>query len=451
MTDIKEYQAMPNQEDTTELITAGQRAQQRRISLLILIFVHISTCFISLLYALHYTSHYVFYDFHQLPYAVGLVVAFSLIGLLFVFARFSFGYFVGFYFYTMVLGFLWLSCFTDLNYDHQIARLSAVASIIAFLLPALFVSSPLRPVFEVSPRAFERLLGCILALSVLTIAIAAIYNFRFVTLENISGFRAKLEFPTIVRYLIGIVSSALLPFAFACFVLQSKFWRAGVVLILLLLFYPITLTKLTFFTPVWLVGLGLLSKFFESRATAILSLLLPMLAGVILIILFDENARNYFDVVNFRMITIPSSAMNVYNDFFSKHDLTYFCQISILKSLLSCPYQEQLSIILERAYGLGNFNASLFATEGVASVGPLLAPAAVFLCGLVIALANRLSAGLPPRFILLSGAVLPQVFLNVPLTIALLTHGAGILFLLWYITPRAMFKQNELGAALPEL
>ena len=32
---------------------------------------------------------------------------------------------------------------------------------------------------------------------------------------------------------------------------------------------------------------------------------------------------------------------------------------------------------MERAYELGNFNASLFATEGIASVGHVFAPLAV--------------------------------------------------------------------------
>jgi hypothetical protein len=54
-------------------------------------------------------------------------------------------------------------------------------------------------------------------------------------------------------------------------------------------------------------------------------------------------------------------------------------------------------------------NASLFATEGVASVGVLLAPISAFICGLVVALANRLSAGLPCRFVLISGALFPLV------------------------------------------
>ena len=103
---------------------------------------------------------------------------------------------------------------------------------------------------------------------------------------------------------------------------------------------------------------------------------------------------------------------------------------------------------------MGNFNASLFATEGIASVGLALAPFTALACGLVIALGNRLSAGLKPRFILISGAALPQVLLNVPLTIALLTNGAAFLFLLWYVTPRSIFDtgggSNRTGSLIDE-
>jgi hypothetical protein len=129
---------------------------------------------------------------------------------------------------------------------------------------------------------------------------------------------------------------------------------------------------------------------------------------------------------------------------FSRHEVTYFCQLSLLKSFVSCPYQEPLSVVMSRAYGMGNLNASLFATEGIASVGLWFAPLSVFICGLVVALANRLSSGLPPRFILVSSAILIQVLLNVPLSTSLLTHGAVILVVLWYITPRSLF-QHEPG------
>ena len=172
-------------------------------------------------------------------------------------------------------------------------------------------------------------------------------------------------------------------------------------------------------------------------------LLAPILAGLAIVILFNTYAAFIFSTVNFRMIAIPSVAMDVYNDFFARHELTHFCQISFLKPIMPCPYQEQLSVVMKRGYGLGNFNASLFATEGIASVGLFFAPVTMFLCGLVIAVGNRLSAGLPPRFILISGSLLPQILLNVPLTTALLTHGSGILFLLWYFTPRGIFEADS--------
>jgi hypothetical protein len=140
------------------------------------------------------------------------------------------------------------------------------------------------------------------------------------------------------------------------------------------------------------------------------------------------------------MIAIPAIALDLYNDFFSTHDRTYFCQILLLKPFVACPYIDPLAIVMEKAYQLGNLNASLFATEGIASVGPTLAPLAVFGCGLAISLGNRLSSGLPSKFILLSGGILPLFFLNVPFTTTLLTGGAALLFLLWYVTPRMVFE-----------
>lgn len=405
--------------------------------LLLLFFL---VCLASLLLALDYTSHRIAYDPRALPDAIGSIALFGIVALLFVVARFSFGYFVGFYLYTMVFGFLWLSWFTSLRYDHQTARISAVASAIAFLLPILFISFPVPPRLRPPQFSFERMLNGLMMLSAATIALGSIYNFRLIGLDRIYDFRSALNFPVPVGYLIGIISSSVLPFLFAVFVMQRRWGRTTLTLLMLALFYPIALTKMAFFTPIWLAGLAVLSRLVEARITVILSLLLPLLAGIVLLAVFQD--RNHFDVVNFRMVTIPSSALNVYNDFFARHELTYFCQISFLNKLMGCPSREALSVVMERAYGLGFFNASLFATEGIASVGPRFAPFVVFVCGLIVALGNCAAHGLAPRLILLSSAVLPQYFLNVPLTTAMLTHGAGALFLLWYLTPRALFDQG---------
>jgi hypothetical protein len=435
----------------------SRQLTSNRVGMALLILFYVVICCLSSIYVTQlFAAYRMAYDPAKLFNAGLAVAAFTPVLLLFTFARFSFGYFVGFYFSSMLVGFLWLNFFSDYTYDHRTALLSAVTSAVAFLLPALFITSPIRRIGTMSLRTFDRLLTLIFLFCLAIVAAGASYNFRIVNPGDVSNLRAD-SFPTILNYLIGITSSSLLPFLFACFVARKHFWRAGAVLILLLFYYPIAMSKVAFFAPVWLVGMASLSRIAGARVTVILSVLIPTLAGVVLIFLFNEHARlseiaiSYFRIVNFRMIAIPSVAMDLYNDFFSKHELTSFCQIWFLKPVMNCPYRHPLSIVMFNNYPFGgNFNASLFATEGIASVGLLLAPVSALACGLVVALGNRLSAGLPWSFTLVSGAILVQIMLNVPFTTVLLSHGAGLLFLLWYITPRSMFQENDSDAARTE-
>jgi hypothetical protein len=414
-----------------------------------LVYFHIAACCLSLIYVaeLYGPLEIAAFDEARLYEAALMVAPFALVSILFTFSRFSFGYFLSFYFYSLILGYLWLVPFSKFHYYHALAAVSSFLSALAFLIPALFITSPIKQRFVLSERMLVNLLSFILISAAAIVAIGASYNFRLVSVADIYSFRGTLAFPVLLNYSMGVTSSALLPFAFACFVARRNRWRAATVLLLLLLFYPITLTKLTLFTPIWLLFLAFLSSFFEARTSVVLSLFLPISVGLILILLAKsevltyEQIIQYFSAVNFRMIALPSSALDFYNDFFSTHSLTYFCQISFLKPLVDCPYSDPLAIEMQKAYQIGNFNASLFATEGIASVGLILAPFSVLGCALVISLGNRVSSSLPPQFIMLSGGVLPQVLLNVPLTISLLTNGASVLFLLWYVTPRTMFEK----------
>jgi hypothetical protein len=431
------------------LIDGGRLRLRPNLKLLALVAFHSVICCVSLALVSDYQD-YIPYNPDRMFCAAAVAAAFSSISLFFVSNRFSFGYFVGFYFYTMILGFLWIDVFTQYQYEHRLAGFSAAVSLLLFLMPALLIRAPFKRVYELSPQALERLLKFALILAVTTIAVASSYNFRLTSLAHIYDFRDDIEFPTIIRYLVSTTSETLLPFAFAGYLTLNRRWWATATLLLMLFYYPITLSKVAFFAPAWILAMLTLSKVFETRATIILSLLVPMLVGILLILtLTHDYAYSYFNLVNIRMMATPSSAMDIYNDFFAQHPLTYFCQISFLTSLTHCPYQDQLSVVMQNAYGFGNLNASLFATEGVASVGLVFAPLSALACGFVIALGNRASAGLPRRFVLLSGALLPQALLNVPLTTGLLTHGAAALFLLWYIMPRAVFEAASV-ARVPE-
>ncbi|MFT4116908.1 hypothetical protein [Bradyrhizobium sp.] len=381
--------------------------------------------------------------FHQerLMEAVAVVAAFSCVAIaLLSAAKFSFGYVTSLSLFSMVAGFLWINTFSKFPYDHQLARFSAVASFLVFLAVTIVTPNRSKLRFELSERTLRRIVLGIEILALITLLAASRYNFRLVSLAHIYDFRQDIDFPAPVRYAIGIWLSALLPFAFACHLERRETKRAALVLVLMLAFYPITLSKFALFSPAFLLWLLLLVTFFEARVASILSLLIPLVAGLVLISVAPPGhtglTESIFKLINIRMFAIQSSALDVYNSFFSTHPHTYFCQISFLKPLMACPYAEPLSVVMQNTYSMGYMNSSLFSTEGVASVGLLLAPISALACSLVLLLANYASSGLPPRFILLSSGLMPQILTNTPLTTTLLTHGLVILIVLWCVTPR---------------
>src|ERR1700761_6425985 len=121
----------------------GSQAFQSKFSLLILVFLH-SIVYCASLIVVSQRQFYILYDADRLPVAIAGAAACSLIALFFVFARFSFGYFAGFYFYTLILGFIWIDTFSKYNYNKVAAALSAAASLVLFLIPAVLIRAPFK-------------------------------------------------------------------------------------------------------------------------------------------------------------------------------------------------------------------------------------------------------------------------------------------------------------------
>jgi hypothetical protein len=128
-------------------------------------------------------------------------------------------------------------------------------------------------------------------------------------------------------------------------------------------------------------------------------------------------------------------ALDRYFDFFATHEVTHFCQVTIIRAIKGCPYAYQLGAEMSERYHMGNLNASLFATEGIASVGPIWAPVSALLCGLILSVGNSISARLSPALIAASSGLVVQALINVPLSAAFLSNGLFALLLLWAITP----------------
>jgi hypothetical protein len=368
---------------------------------------------------------------------------------LFLLPRFNFGFFVGISFYGTIAGFVWITYFTLSSYDHARARWSAVASLLLFLLPLLFQNARLLRSFTLSPRAMNRLVVLLLCFAAAVLAWNCYYGVAFVGVEEADQLRSAFVRPAVLRYLTGSVVGAVLPFAFAYFAWRRRYALAAVAIFLVVSFYPALLNKTVLLAVVWLPLLFFLFRVFEPKHATVLALLIPMAIGLMVypLLLYallppdglpGHLAKYLYGYGNVRMFAIPSIAMDRYSEFFSSHELTHFCQVSIVRAIKGCPYAYQLGAEMDAHYHMGNFNASLFATEGIASVGPIWAPLSALLCGLIVSVGNSVSARLPPPLIAASAGLVLQALVNVPLSASLLSNGFFVLLLLWLVTPRPL-------------
>lgn len=151
-----------------------------RVRLPILLLAHLAVCCLSFVYVIDIYSYIGLFAFDRTQVLPAMLTVAPLVpvALVFVFSRFSFGYILGFGFFTVILGYLWLTRFSLLDYDRQLGAISALASLLAFLAPALFVTSPIRQRIVLSRAALDLTLTAILILS-----LAVIY----VTLREIFG------------------------------------------------------------------------------------------------------------------------------------------------------------------------------------------------------------------------------------------------------------------------
>jgi hypothetical protein len=410
--------------------------------IVLLIILIVATCF-SMTVALHSSAP----TDPRFWYSVAVTITLCAFVPLFAKADFSFGYLAGVSFYNMIIGFFWASFFTYERYDHFVARWSAVASLLLFLLPALFQTRPLLRAFTLSPQAMNRVMLVLLLLSAAILAVSATYGYALVGLVQSEQLRGTFSRPAILNYLIGWSTGAVLPFAFAYFAWHRRYAMAAVPLLLIWGSYPIALNKSVVFGGFWLIFLFVVFRLFQPKRAAVYSLLIPMLPGLVAYNLiqfgwiapestFGYAFRFIYGIVNVRMFSYPSLAMNDYSDFFAHRPLTHFCQIRVIRAIYGCPYPLQLGAAISEAFNVGSMNGSLFATEGIASVGQAWAPLSALACGLIVSLGNSASARLPAPLVATSaGFAVQQALLNAPLSVSLLSNGILVLWILYAISP----------------
>ncbi|ERF81827.1 hypothetical protein JQ559_13845 [Bradyrhizobium viridifuturi] len=360
--------------------------------------------------------------------------------------RFSFGYVVSFSLLSAVFGFVWLSHFSAFDYPHAIARWAMIAALAAAITPLMFQNMPVwRPSLSETTVKGVALLLLVSSFAVLLADIS--YGVKLGSPYGTA--RNAIARPALLNYLTGIMIGAVLPYLFVHFASRRQSLLAAGVLLFALCFYPVVNNKTVLLLPIWLPFLFWLYGRFNPRLATVLAVLLPTIVGLTsFAVLTADKDYVVFSAINLRFLAIPSLALDQYADFFAHRELTRFCQISVLRPVTTCPYGE-LGPALGAIYHDGNFNASFLATEGIASVGLVLAPVSALVCGLILSVGSAVSRHLSPRFIAVSSGIAVQTIMNVPLTTGLVSNGIAVLFLLWWLTPeqRAELSSRPAHAA----
>ncbi len=419
---------------------AGSRARlyAPRASLVIVLWLNVIIQCVSLSLASdRYGYFHLYFSFSDPPFVAASIVLFFGISMLFVVAEFSFGYMIGYTFFTIVMNFIWLNHYSRLLYDLDMVAILMVASLIFFLLPALaFGGIRFLRDFVVSRGAFSSLLIGLIVFIFASFGSAAGYNFRVVGLDAIYGFREQIEFPTALNYAVNISIDTFGPFVFACLIERRRYLFAACIALLLMAFYPITLSKGALFAPFWLTMIALIMGGGNPRFRFVALFLTVFAVGIAAAFINGSVPFSYFGAVNFRLFAIPASVIEHYLDYFQSHPTTNFCHVGFLQQFLHCLSSEQLSVTMNNYYKLGNQNGSFFATEGVAAMGYYFMPVAALICGALVGLGNVASSGLSVRFVAISGGMMPLIMNNVPMSTALFTGGYLLLLVLWLVTPR---------------
>ena len=417
------------------------------VSRALLLLVFLGLFFVSLMIVSNVAINFHISTYGRKEGIAAMLVLTVVIAGAFVFSQFSFGYLVGFYLFAMMAGYFWFNIFGTLGYDRRAALISAIASIILFLAPVLLITRPARRFFTLPHAALDLLPACVFLLSAVVFLLTALNGVRLAGLTDMYKYRATLHHSQLFEYFVGIFYGALLPFAFACSLARKRWLMLLALCALSLLFYTVTLTKVSLFVSSLLIFFAILSAYFEARAAVILSLLIP------------DGRRPACATIQFgycvrgvRVSELPDAGHSID---LSRPLLRLFCR-SPADPLLP-------ALVHEGDHGLPLLGSTRCRTGELVSFGQFECVAVCDRGGRIgwCAVRADFRAGLRPdtcdrqqrqrrpseTVYLCFGRHDPHILLNVPLATTLLSHGLGLLFLLWYVTPPDYFEQPAVPVA----
>ncbi|WP_374407605.1 hypothetical protein [Hydrogenophaga sp.] len=335
-----------------------------------------------------------------------------------------------------------LSLLFTINIDYfellQVQILLALSMSILFYIARAGVQQ--RPFF-IQFEFMDRLVTFATIISLIALIATNIDHMRIVSFEDVYDLRfeaAAASTSTIVGYMISWLSYCFLPYLYARGIIEKKWTYILIGLLCSILLYMATGSKASILLLPIIIGLSWLWGSGENFLPKLLFTMALTFAALIHLIPDDGLGMWSKSIIFVRVVGSSGWVASKYYEFFNAEGLTYYSHIGIINSLTNSYSYGDLS--LGQVIGLeysgsseANFNASFWASDGFAALGPLgVLVITPFLAGLLYSI-NIVMGKFDSKLstIWLTGFYI--ALLNVPLSTALFS-GGGLLILLQALT-----------------
>lgn len=339
--------------------------------------------------------------------------------------------------------------------EMEYAQLAGIQVMLAISMAVLFAIAMKgrKLVHQTGSRLanLDSVIGALTALSVVLLLASNAGHMRLVSFEDVYDLRLEagtVEQSPVSAYLISWLSYCFISYLYAMGLVYKKWIHLAAGFAASLLIYAATGAKSAILLLPITLGLSWLCKSgrdFLTRLLGAMVVAIVVLGGV----LPDAGLGMWIKSIVFvRILGSSGWVASKYLEHFGAEGLTYYSHIGPINALTGgYPFGE---LSLGQKIGLAysgsteaNFNASFWASDGFAALGPVGVLVITPMIAGVIYLINRSTAYLDFRFTVLWMGGFFIALLNVPLSTALLSGGGLIIFsLAWGLTRRGQQRRR---------
>jgi len=321
----------------------------------------------------------------------------------------------------------------------------------------LAISTRLRFPQILSPlneRGYRRLIWITLIFMATVGAYGMTQNFHLVSFAQLYENRYSEDVNGVLVQRVAVLYvSSFGGFFFALALMFRKHLVAVLALGVYVICYGLLYEKTALLAPLWLVYIYAVMKFFSRDSTLkfYLALAAPFYLGAVWYALSPNTATLngnpiqliYMGTVLFRLYAIAANAPGLYHLFFQSHPHTYWSHITGVNYFIRYPYGDHtIAVEMQRAFSLGNYNASFLASDAIEAYGYQAIPLAALAVGLAFMLLNTTSLGIKPITLAVI-MMMPSILIsNIPFATSLLTSGILFLALLMAWMPKSWLERT---------